>query len=349
MEAEAVTPREYAADGPLGVRARRRLAQARHDVQSSAGLMFVVAVLTITLFSLTQTGFASLLNVNAIAQSLAVTGMVGLAQMVVIGSGGMDLSIGGVGGLVAVVTGGLMANHGFSPAQAIVTGLLLGLGCGMVNGVLINLMGGGVVAAFVVTLASGSLFTGIDLGITKAIPYYDLPTGFTGFGSATVGGIYAGIAVGLVVAVGLWAVFRWVGLGRQILTIGANLRAARLTGVPVSRVIVCTYGLSALIGGGAAILLTTQLGLAQPGLGSDWLLGSFAAPILGGARLAGGKISVSGTMFGALVLALIADVLVFLNVSPYWNQFIAGTTILIAVAFERLRVARAERRVHGRT
>ncbi len=194
------------------------------------------------------------------------------------------------------------------------------------------------------TLASGSVFTGITVGISKANPFYNLSpcvqVDRLDEGSA---GCPLLLFIMLMIAVILHFVMAYLGVGRQMLAIGGNIRAAEFSGIPVNRAVILSHVLSGLLAGFAAILLISRLGSAQPDVGKDWMLASFAAPIIGGTRLAGGKVSVVGAVLGAVLLALISNGLVFLNISIYWNTFIQGMIILAAVGVDRLRTVSAER------
>ena len=128
------------------------------------------------------------------------------------------------------------------------------------------------------------------------------------------------LAIGAV----LWFVFSRVGLGRQILAVGANPRAAELAGVPVNRSRIVVHALAGFLAAFAGIILTARLGVAQPSIGNDWLLSSFAAPIIGGTLLSGGYLSVPGVIAGALLLTLVANGLIQLNIDPYWTQLFSG-------------------------
>ena len=169
---------------------------------------------------------------------------------------------------------------------------------------------------------------GMTLGVTRANPFYNLPSSFRLIGNFKVGGLPLLLFIMLVVALAVDLLFRKLGLGRQILAVGGNLKAAELSGVPVNRIVLIAFMLSGLLSGIAAILLIARLGSAQVDVGSDWMLASFAAPIIGGTRLAGGKITVVGTLLGSILLALISNALVFLNIDVYWTVFIQGLIIL---------------------
>lgn len=128
------------------------------------------------------------------------------------------------------------------------------------------------------------------------------------------------------------------GAGCQILAVGGNPRAATLSGIPVNRIVVIVHTLSGLLAAIAAILLMARLGSAQPSIGSDWLLPSFAIPIVGGVALTGGSASILNTVLATFLIALIDNGLVLVKADPYWIQFLLGTIILGAVGLNRLRL-----------
>ncbi|MBP1933308.1 ABC transporter permease [Ammoniphilus resinae] len=301
----------------------------------------------IVLFSLGLTAvskdFLTATNLFVVAQAFSITALVGLAQMVVLGSGGMNLSVGAIGGLVGIVTGGLMDSLGLPIILSILIGVIVGSLCGLLNGLIITRMGATSVSSFLATLATSSVFLGLNMGITNAQPFYNIPASYTFLGNGKIIGIPMIMIITLIIAALLGFVFKYTGLGRQILALGGNLKCAELSGILVQRTVLITHVISAVLASVAAILLVARLTSAQPDIGNDWMLFSFAAPLIGGTRLMGGKVSVSGTVLGALLLALISNGLVHLNLDIYWMTFIQGMIILAAVSIDRIRVVREER------
>jgi len=144
----------------------------------------------------------------------------------------------------------------------------------------------------------------------------------------------------VVLAIGglLYILFAHSVLGRQILSVGANARAAEMSGVPVSRVIVFVHVLSGVLAAAAALMLTARLGAAMPAVaGDDWLLPSFLAPVIGGTSLAGGAASVIGTILGALLVSTIRSGLLILQFANFWLPFFLGVFLLAAILLERYR------------
>lgn len=290
--------------------------------------LLIVNLIGAAVLSVATPAFLSTFNLWVLLRDVAVTLLIAMSQMVVIAIGQMNLSVGGIGGLVVVVVGGLLVKLGFSVPAAIAAGLAVGVAAGALNGWLVRWTR---IHSFVLTLATGYVFLGINYGITHAVPFYRLPGGLSAFGQARLGFFPWMAPVTIVVAGALAFLLRRTVPGRQILAVGGNLRAAELSGLPVGRTIVLAHVISGLLAAIAAVLVTAQLGSAQPTVGAAWVLPSFAGPIIGGAALGGGSAPMLGTIMATVLIALINDALVLLNADPYWVQFLVGLMILVGV------------------
>ncbi|MBL8592451.1 MAG: ABC transporter permease, partial [Devosia sp.] len=139
---------------------------------------------------------------------------------------------------------------------------------------------------------------------------------------------------------GLYLLFKHSTLGRQILAVGANPRAAEMSGIPVDRTIVFVHALSGALAAAAALMLTSRLAAAMPAVaGDDWLLPSFLAPVIGGTALSGGIVSVVGTILGALLVSTIRSGLLVLEIGNFWLPLFLGAFLLAAILIERGRAA----------
>jgi ribose transport system permease protein len=290
--------------------------------------------------SLLSPAFLSEYNLYVLLRSFCVVLVVAFAQMLTLAVGQLNLAIGALGGLVAIVVGGAMEKLGLPIGVAVALGLLLGVGGGWMNGVLIVRTG---INGFIITLATASVFTGINLGVTKSIPFYNLPPLFVAFGVERFFAVPYLLIPPLVSALLLAVFLARTRPGRYLLAVGGNPHAAELSGIPRDRIIVLAHTLSGLLAAIGAILAEAQLGSAQPTIGADWLVTSFAAPIIGGAALTGGHISVAATALAVVLIVLIQNGMVLAKVDPYWVQFLLGALILAAVGLNRLRAVRAER------
>jgi ribose transport system permease protein len=282
--------------------------------------------------------FLTEFNLYVMLRSFCVGLLVGFAQMVTLGVGQMNIAVGALGGLVAIAFGGMMEKFGLPIVLAAPLALAIGAAGGLINGLLTVRTG---INGFIITLATASAFTGINLGITESIPFYKMPAALVAFGERHFGIFPYLLVAPLIVAASLGLFFARTVPGRQLLAFGGNAQAAELSGISREKVVVLAHVLSGTLAAIAAVLAVAQLGSAQPTIGADWLLLSFAAPIIGGAALTGGYISVLGTMFAVILIALIENGLVLAKVDPYWVQFLLGALILAAVGLNRWRAVAA--------
>ena len=294
----------------------------------------VAIVIGAAILSMLAPNFLTEFNIYVMLRSFCVALLVGFAQMVTLGVGQMNIAVGALGGLVAIAFGGMMEVYGLPILAAVPVALLIGAAGGLINGLLTVRTG---INGFIITLATASAFTGINLGITESIPFYKMPPALVAFGEQRIGAFPYLLIAPVIVAALLGLFFARTVPGRQLLAYGGNAQAAELSGIPRERTIVMAHVLSGLLAAAAAILAVAQLGSAQPSIGSDWLLLSFAAPIIGGAALTGGHVSVLGTLFAVILIALIENGMVLAKVDPYWVQFLLGALILAAVWFNRYR------------
>lgn len=302
-----------------------------------SGLAVAILIGAVVL-ALLSPNFLTEFNLYVMLRSFCVGLLVGFAQMVTLGVGQMNIAVGALGGLVAIAFGGMMEKFGLPIVLAVPLALAIGAAGGLINGLLTVRTG---INGFIITLATASAFTGINLGITESIPFYKMPAALVAFGERHIGIFPYLLVAPLIVAGFLGLFFARLVPGRQLLAFGGNVQAAELSGISREKVVVLAHVLSGTLAAIAAVLAVAQLGSAQPTIGADWLLLSFAAPIIGGAALTGGYISVLGTMFAVILIALIENGLVLAKVDPYWVQFLLGALILAAVGLNRWRAVAA--------
>ena len=300
-----------------------------------AGLV-VILVLLGALFTSKSPGFLSSFNLFVLGRSLAIDIVIGFSQMVVLATGGMNLSVGSIGVCVVMMGGYLMQVVGLSVPIACALALVLGGALGWLNGFTIARSG---VNSFIVTLASANLFSGAMLILTKATPLNALPRSVAAFGQMRIGGGWVSPMLAMAVAIGVALIifYRYSVIGRQSLATGANQRAAEMSGVPVGRRVIAAHALSGVLAGVAGLLTAARVGAAMPAVGGqDWLLPSFLGPVLGGAALAGGFVSVGGTMLGAALVTTIRSGLLVMGVGNFWLDLFLGLFLLAAVLLQRI-------------
>ncbi len=299
---------------------------------SWAGLLIAVVLAGVFMSFVSKT-FLSPFNLYVLTRDVATTLLIGLAQMIVLAIGQMNLSLGSIGGLTVVISGGLMVVWHWPVGAAVAAGLLVGVLAGLINGVLVVRTG---INSFIVTIATSSVYLGLNLGMTQAQPFYHLPKEIAAFGQARIGFVPSMLAVTVPVAIMMAVFLHRMVLGRQILAAGGNWNAAQTAGVPVNRAVILAHVISGGLAATAGLMWMAQLAVAQPMIGSTWLLPSFATPIIGGVALSGGDVSIIGTVLAAFVVALIQNSLVHLQIDPYYVQFLLGLLILGAVGLNRL-------------
>lgn len=300
------------------------------------GLTLVVVVAVAGLAA-ARPDFLSPFNIFVLLDTLALSTLIALSQMVVIALGQMNLSVGAIGGLVAVSFAGVMQVWGVPPLMAVLGGLLLGGLCGLFNGVMTARAG---LSAFIVTLATMAAFKGVNLGITQAQPFYGIPAAVKDAGNAGFGPLPVLLLPAAAAALAVALMLARLPIGRQILAVGGNAHAAELSGISVARAVVATHVISGVLAAAAGMMAVARLQLGQPTIGDDWLIPSFAAPVIGGTVLSGGHASVAGTVAGVALVALISQALVLFRVDPYYVQLLLGLLILAAVGLARFRSAR---------
>jgi ribose transport system permease protein len=257
------------------------------------------------------------------------------------------LSVGAILALAGAVAAGLLKNGltlkwagvqlQFTVFGAIVTGILVGLVLGGLNGVAITRLR---LPPFVATLGMLSIGRGLTLLWTGGFPVTGLgPTfGFVGTGSWL--GVPAAIWISALLVAMFYIISIQTTLGRYIYAVGGNERAARLAGLRVDRVKVQVYTLGGGLAAVAGLILTARLDAADPKAGVGYELDSIAAVVIGGTSLSGGRGSILGTVLGCLIIGILNNGLVLLEVSPFWQQVIKGCVILAAVAVDKLGTPR---------
>jgi ribose transport system permease protein len=305
-----------------------------------------IIILAIAIITPFNPGFLSPLNIQVLLLAITANMFIAFSQMIIIAIGQMNLAVGAIGGLAAISFAGMMQVWGLSAPLAALLAAMIGFGAGLINGVFIAATG---ISAFVITLATLSVYKGVNLAITRAQPFYGVPQGVKDFGNTNFFGPLPWLVIPSAIVFALvWCLLNRLPLGRFILAIGGNAHSAELSGVSVSGATISAHALSGLLAALAGIAWVARLGIGQPTIGDDWLILSFAAPVIGGAVLAGGHVSVFATLLGVVIVSIITQALVLFRIDPFLVQVVLGVLILWAVGMNRwreVRVARSLRRI----
>lgn len=292
----------------------------------------ITLVLIIIYGTISSPYFLTEMNISAILYQYSIIGFLAFGQLLVILTGGIDLSQGALLALISIVTAVLMGSFGL--AVAIPGALLVGVGMGLISGLLVSRTQ---MPPFVVTLGMLGVARGLAMLIANSKPVPVTNPLFAKFGQISLAGIPLSALLWVVAGFVLYWFLTRRRLGRHMYAVGSSEENSRLSGINVKNVKMYAYVLSGLLTAVGGIIWTARLGAGSPIAGSNYELESIAAVVIGGGSLFGGEGSVAGTMAGALIFGIINSVLNLTGISPFWQGTIKGVLVLIAVAFSQVR------------
>jgi len=296
--------------------------------------LLIVLLFECAIFSITGTNFLTTANAFEITRLGVEIGLLALALTPVIITGGIDLSVGSVMGLAAVVLGGLWRDGQVSMGAAVGITLLLGLGGGSLNGFLITRLG---LPPLIVTLGTFSLFRGVAEGITRGIENYSgFPAQFLFLGQGYVGGVVPTqlfILIPAIIGFG-WLLHR-TAFGRSLYAIGHSPEGARFAGIRVSRHVFVVYMLSGLAASVSAIVYVAHLGQAKSDAGSGFELMAITAVVLGGTSIFGGRGTIAGTVIGLFALVVLQNGLRLSGQPAELTGILTGVLLLGTIILNR--------------
>ena len=304
---------------------------AIREVGSLAALIAMLLVLTVAIPQFGQWG-----NLVNITRNFSFVGIVALGMTLVILTGGIDLSVGSVWGMTAVLTASLMS-QGWLIAPAIPVGLLAAAAVGLFNGLCVTRLN---MSPFVPTLASLSIARSLALIITHGRPISNFgpqKQAFYWIGGGDIGGVPNPFILFVLLAIIFWIVLSRTVWGRRVYAVGGNEKAARLTGLNVRRLKVSVYIISALCAGIAGIVQASYLSSVTASLATGQELSVIAATVIGGVNLSGGEGTIFGVLIGTVMLEVLRNGLLLFGIDPYWQGVFVGAIIVIAVSLDRFR------------
>ena len=319
---------------------RREKSPLRHMVGSQPFWVTVALGLICLVMSQISEVFFTEDNFFNVTRNFAFIGIIAMGMTAVIITGGIDLSVGSIVGLSGVVTG-MVLNAGHSLWAGIAAGLLAALLCGLVNGMLIAYVR---LSSFIVTLGMFGIARSLAQVLSENHMIYEFGPDeklFFALGGGTIYG-FANPFILLVVLIFVFMiVFRYTTWGRWVFALGGNENAARLTGVPVNRMKLSVYMLSALMAGISAVLLVGWQGAAINAMGTGYELRVIASSVIGGADLMGGAGGAYGAFIGAALIEVIRNSLLLAGVDANWEGTFVGLFIVFAVLLSKLRGMRS--------
>ncbi len=303
-------------------------------------------------FAIIAPNFLSFNNIVAMAKHSAIWTILAMGMTFVILGDGIDLSVGSIAGLCGMLAGGFLVEGlrlplfgvviYFHTEMIILVVLLIGIGLGAVNGLLITRLN---VAPFIATLGMMYMARGFAMLRSGGKTFPNLVgredlgnTGFPSLGSGTIFGIPLVVWLAIIVAIIAAYVSKKTPLGRHVYAVGGNSDAAKLSGIRVNRIKMFTYMFSGFTAALTGLVLTSQLVASHPATGESYELTTIAAVVLGGTSLSGGRGSIGGSVIGALILGVLNDGLVMVGVSSFWQTVIKGFVVVIAVVVDQFQL-----------
>ena len=298
-------------------------------------LAFAGLIIMFIVFSLASPNFFQWSNLKGILLATAVNGILALGVTFVIITAGIDLSVGTVMTLSAVMTGVFITNLGFPIPIGVIGGLLTGALAGLTNGMVIAKMR---IPPFVATLGMLYIAKGLSLVISGLKPIYFTNTPlFTKISMGAVVGVPSAVLIFFVAALIAHLILTKTVLGRYTFALGSNEEATRLSGVNVDKWKIAVYTLAGAFSGLAGVVIAARLNSAQPALGAGYELEAIAAVVIGGTSLSGGEGNIMGTVIGAFVISVLTNGLRILSIPQEWQIVVTGAIVILAVYADILR------------
>lgn len=312
------------------------------------GRTFIVLILLVIFFSVVKDNFLAPSTLTMVAKHVALYGILALGMTFVIITGGIDLSVGSVVGLVGMLAGG-MIQEGltlkfagvtlyFSVPMIVIFMLVVGCLIGAANGLIITKLN---VAPFIATLGTMYICRGFANLRSNGATFSDIAgyeglgnTGFKALGS-NFASIPAGVYVFAILAVIAAILLKKLPFGWYVLAVGGNEKSARLSGIKADKIKILVYMISGFCAAWVGMINTAQLSAAHPASGDGWEMNAIAATVLGGTSMSGGSGTILGTVVGAFVIGVINDGMTMCGVSEFWQKVIRGVVIILAVVIDQ--------------
>jgi ribose/xylose/arabinose/galactoside ABC-type transport system permease subunit len=312
------------------------------DVLLRFGLLPILLLVAVVTFSVIEPRFLTPLNGTNVSRQLSFLLILTIAQMLVLLTAEIDMSIGATIALTSVISSKVMVAAGGSGGGGIAV-LLAGVLAGLAVGLVVGLLNGLVVArfkvpSFIVTIGTASVAVGAALLLSKGAPVTGLPPEFTSaLGTARVLAVPVPFLVALGVLLAAYVLLSWTVLGHYLFAVGGGEDAARLVGVPVLRTKVTAFVLCSMLTSLAGVLLTARVSSGEPTLGQEYVILAIAAAVLGGTSFFGGEGRLGLVAVGALFLVVLSNGMNLIRVPSYVQQVVLGALLIAAVIIDRLR------------
>lgn len=294
--------------------------------KSLIGLVLLCIVITIV-----TPNFLSVSNITNVFTQVSVNAIIAIGMTFVILTGGIDLSVGSTLAISSAVGASIVKSTG-NVFLAIIVAAVIGIAVGLINGLLVSK---GKLQAFIVTLATMTIFRGATLVFTDGTPISKLPEAFVKIGNGKLGFMPIPVIITIIIAIIAVYALSQTRFGRYLYALGGNEDASRLSGINTDKIKTLVYVVSGFASAIAEVIITSRIGSASPNAGTGFELDAIAAVVIGGTSLAGGEGTITGTLIGALIIGVLNNGLNLMNVSPFYQSIVKGLVILIAVLLDK--------------
>ncbi|MCB0093408.1 MAG: ABC transporter permease [Caldilineaceae bacterium] len=315
--------------------AQIRMDSLRNLLKVSEFVIFIVVIVLLIGGALINPRIMGVENLKIITRDTAILAIAAIGVAFPIITAGIDLSIGSIVGLGGVLSAFFIMNWGMPIFPSILLALLVGVVIGWIHGLFVTRLN---MHGFLITLVTLGVARGGILVITNGIPITGLPDEYTYLGQGYLFGLIP-IPVILCVVVAIFAhyLLRYTYIGRQIYAVGGNIEATRLSGVNINARVVLCYVISVVCASLVGVIQAGRLSLGHPATGEGFELLAITACILGGLSLMGGQGTVPGILVGSALIGVLQNLMVMLNINPYWHKIVIGLVLLAAITFDYSR------------
>ncbi|EJP20609.1 branched-chain amino acid ABC transporter, permease protein [Lachnoanaerobaculum sp. ICM7] len=309
--------------------------------------MTAIGMVLIIMFVIACIGspyFLDVYNIQSLLRDLAIIGMIGIAQSLLLLVGELDLSVGKIATLCGILSGMLMIYAKINPWLALICGLIFGIFFGLLNGLIITKLR---LNSMVATIGMQGVYGGINLVLTKGKAITGIPEQIQFLGKGSLGIVPMPFIFCIIVLLLVLFLVKKTKTGRYIYAIGNSREAATILGIKVDKIRVFIYVAVGLISSLAGLLYVCRLGSAQSTLGESWPMNSIAASVIGGVSLNGGIGNPAGALIGAAIISIISNMIVLFGVNAYWQQAVSGIVVVLAISFSSIMEIIRERRARS--
>ncbi|MDO5575244.1 MAG: ABC transporter permease [bacterium] len=297
-----------------------------------SGLLLVIIVL-FTVISVSNQNFCTVDNILAILRQISIYGVLGIGMGILIINKQLDLTVGAIAGLSAVV-GGLVMIKGGGVFAAIIAAVAAGAILGAVNGIVVAKTG---ISAFIFTMAMTQVYRGMIYLITDGKPISPFPDLFLNVNRSSVLGIPIPVIILFIIVFIGWVILNKTSLGRKICATGGSEVAARYSGINTGRMTIASFIICGITAGISGVLLASKLQSAQPTLGTGLEMDAISVAAIGGISLDGGAGTIGGILLGAIIIGIINNGMIMMGINSYWQMIAKGLIIVFAVVFDIIK------------